>query len=414
MRHLKFQIFFLIIASVLVNCTSTRIKPGVYRSVAGFSPNDYQITLAADGNFMADGWLDIGGWDTCRGKWHVNDKILFLTTIKKQNLVKDWILSKVEKFVKESPIFTIQVINADDHSPFWGITIKVNNDPDKYGFNGKENDNEVKGEGNQYDYGARFYDPVIGRWTSVDPLAEGMRRYSPYNYGFDNPLRFIDKDGMGPNDVILGGPEQKKALAELSKSVAGQLNLSTDANGKVSYTQVKGATIGDNAKQLMNAMDDHSIVVHANATDDTKNIVGGGFEGNTVTSAKVDGKNVVQAQQEINPNVTSAADTYYGKPGQNTLHEITEAYQGGKLAQASGISTPEATSEDAKNPSSVYYQAHHNLSVPQAGPITSKVTDADGNFLESPYAGAAWVVWIVSDSKQEPKVIQQLPVPKSQ
>ena len=66
----------------------------------------------------------------------------------------------------------------------------------RYGFNGKENDNEVKGEGNQYDYGFRIYDPRIGKFLSVDPLMKDYPMLTPYQYASNNPISGIDLDGL--------------------------------------------------------------------------------------------------------------------------------------------------------------------------------------------------------------------------
>ncbi len=96
-----------------------------------------------------------------------------------------------------------QVMEYQHYYPF-GMQLEAlgytsgNDLKNNYLYNGKELQEDYNL--NWYDYGARFYDPEIGRWMTPDPLCEVNRKWSPYRYAYDNPLRFIDSDGMLEGD----------------------------------------------------------------------------------------------------------------------------------------------------------------------------------------------------------------------
>ena len=195
-----------------------------------------------------------------------------------------------------------------------------------YKFNAKELDEDI----GLYYYGARYYNPRLSIWYGVDPLAEKMPSWSPYNYTFDNPIIYIDPNGKAPTDVVITGTEREKTLEQLRASVKGQLTLSMDySTGKVKAIPVEGAKLTKASSKFLAATQDVCNRVELQSDGDYYTNKGAFYAGDAYQGSKMLDDGRMLGTNVVNPVVSENMDKEARIPnGVGVMHAALESYLG--------------------------------------------------------------------------------------
>ncbi len=216
-----------------------------------------------------------------------------------------------------------RVLSAQDYYPFGMIQPgrTLTSEKYRYGFNGKENDNDVKGVGNQQDYGMRIYDPRVGRFLSVDPITADYPMLTPYQFASNRPIDGIDFDGLEfikPRGWLEGADQAGPVLA-------GFVNLT--ANTVIgSVNAVAGTVTG---------VKDGTVYLYKAATKQ-RNIghdIRSGINGVSSNVREFLSK-PIQEQARIAGNALTSPDAYAGAVGFFALGGGKTFFRGAGVAEA--------------------------------------------------------------------------------
>jgi len=151
---------------------------------------------------------------------------------------------------------TLEIVEENNYYPFGGKMRGYNSNVSSFGnstaqrwkFGGKEQDDSLNGAMGTYDFGARIYDEWGVRWWNIDPLAEQMRRHSPYNYAFNNPISFVDPDGMKPWWINNGDGTWTAEAGDSAATLAEDAGISLDQANKIVESQLGENYIGEDGE----------------------------------------------------------------------------------------------------------------------------------------------------------------------
>ena len=198
-----------------------------------------------------------------------------------------------------------------------------------YKFSGKELDDET---GYSY-FGARYYDPNISIWLSVDPLADKYPTLSAYVYTANNPIMLVDPNGR---DIYVTGEGSTNVIEKIQSKT--KLNVVYDQHtGRVTF---EGRARKKQDKMLVQMANDKNVDVNIEAVMNTEVIPGSNgqekFSGGAHLGTSFDG-NCASSKQIINADVLQGLTAHFEGEFDFLMHEVFVAYGAGKAAYSKGI-----------------------------------------------------------------------------